>query len=87
MRYIFLSLTLLLFLDIGLKAAPGKNNFRAGSRFFPADNPRFRFTGRVDFSNPRQPRFWAPGVYIQARYKGSSCFVILNDEILYGTLS
>src|SRR5690606_1177863 len=29
-------------------------------------------------------RFWAPGVYIKARFEGTSCEILLNDELLYG---
>jgi hypothetical protein len=54
-------------------------------KFFSADSPNFQYTGRIDFSNPELPRFWAPGVYIKARFEGDSCVVELNDEVLYGT--
>jgi hypothetical protein len=48
--------------------------------FFTADNHQLQYTGRIDFSNPLKPRFWAPGVYIQAKFKGSSLEILLNDE-------
>jgi lysophospholipase L1-like esterase len=50
--------------------------------FFPATDTRFLYTGRIDFSDAAHPRFWAPGVYIKARFKGPSCKVILEDEVL-----
>lgn len=53
-------------------------------KFFPADYPFIQYTGRIDFSNPKLPRFWQPGVYITAKFTGSRCDVILNDEILWG---
>lgn len=53
-------------------------------QFFKADNPYIQYTGRIDFSNPALPRFWSPGVYIKAKFTGSYCEVILNDEVLYG---
>ena len=59
-------------------SAVGKN------RFFEADNTLFQYTGRIDFSNPKSPRFWTAGVYIQARFEGTSCEVIVNDEVLWG---
>jgi lysophospholipase L1-like esterase len=62
------------------KAIKDKNNFI----FFAADHPFIQYTGRIDFTNPKLPRFWQPGVYIQARFTGTHCEVILNDEILWG---
>jgi lysophospholipase L1-like esterase len=53
-------------------------------RFFGANDPYFQYTGRIDFSNHDLPRFWSPGVYIQARFKGSRCEIQLNDEVLWG---
>jgi len=53
-------------------------------RFFAADNPRIQYTGRVDFSDAKKPRFWAPGVYLTVRFRGPSCTVQLTDEVLYG---
>jgi lysophospholipase L1-like esterase len=53
--------------------------------FFPADHPYIQYTGRIDFTNPKLPRFWQPGVYITAKFVGTSCEIILNDEVLWGT--
>lgn len=53
-------------------------------RFFRADHPSIRYTGRIDFANPLLPRFWQPGVYFEAAFKGSYCEVIVNDEQLWG---
>jgi lysophospholipase L1-like esterase len=50
-----------------------------------ADNPAIQYTGRIDFSQPKRPRFWSPGVYIQAKFTGTACDVLLHDERLYGT--
>jgi Carbohydrate esterase 2 N-terminal/GDSL-like Lipase/Acylhydrolase family len=52
--------------------------------FFAADNPAIQYTGRIDFSNPKLPRFWQPGVYITAVFSGTHCEVIVNDEVLWG---
>ncbi|WP_461451739.1 SGNH/GDSL hydrolase family protein [Mucilaginibacter sp.] len=52
--------------------------------FFKADNPNIKYVGRVDFSNPSSPRFWNPGVYLQAKFKGTSLAITVNDELLYG---
>jgi lysophospholipase L1-like esterase len=53
-------------------------------KFYPADHRSIQFTGRIDFTDPKLPRFWQPGVYITARFKGPACYVIVNDEVLWG---
>jgi hypothetical protein len=62
----------------------GKKEIPDSLNYFPADNLNIQYTGRIDFSNPRLPRFWAPGVYIRAAFEGSSCDIVLHDEVLYG---
>jgi len=51
---------------------------------YGADHPNFQYVGRIDFSDPLAPKFWNPGVYIKAKFEGTSCIVLLNDEVLYG---
>jgi len=53
---------------------------------YDAKNPLIQYTGRIDFSNPLAPRFWSPGVYIKARFKGTKCEVLLNDESIVDEL-
>jgi lysophospholipase L1-like esterase len=53
-------------------------------KFFAANHKNIQYVGRVDFTNPLTPRFWASGVYILTRFKGPTCRVILNDEVLWG---
>jgi hypothetical protein len=53
-------------------------------KFFPAGNHNIQYYGRIDFANPLKPRFWSPGVYIKAKFKGTSCEVLLNDEVKDG---
>jgi lysophospholipase L1-like esterase len=48
--------------------------------FYAADNRQIEYTGRIDFSNLLKPRFWLPGVYLQAKFEGTSLEVDLNDE-------
>jgi lysophospholipase L1-like esterase len=54
-------------------------------KFYKANDPKIRYTGRIDFTNPELPRFWAPGVYISFSFIGTTCEIVLNDEELYGT--
>jgi len=63
-----------------LQASAQKNSLA----FYAADHPHIQYTGRIDFSNPKLPRFWQPGVYISIYFKGSYCDVIVNDEVLWG---
>ncbi len=53
------------------------------ANYYTADNPLIQYTGRIDFSNPKAPRFWSPGVYIQAGFTGTFCTITINDEELY----
>ena len=53
--------------------------------FFAADHPLIQYTGRIDFTNPKLPRFWQPGVYISFRFNGNECELLLNDEMLWGS--
>lgn len=62
------------------------NVFSQGkTTFFTADNPNFKYVGRIDFSNTALPRFWQPGVYITAQFSGASCEFTVNDEVPYET--
>ncbi|MBL7759761.1 MAG: hypothetical protein JNK08_03610 [Sediminibacterium sp.] len=61
------------------------NNNHADSTFYPAGNPAIQLTGRVDYSRPDQPRFWAPGVYINIRFRGTYCILDITDEVRWGT--
>jgi hypothetical protein len=68
---------------------PANGVKQGGSRelvFFPADHPDIQYMGRIDFSHPERPRFWAPGVEIRLKYKGPVCRVLIRDEVLYGNL-
>jgi len=53
--------------------------------FYPADHSYIQYMGRIDFSNPKLPRFWQPGVTISFRFKGADAEIILNDEQLWGS--
>jgi lysophospholipase L1-like esterase len=48
---------------------------------FKSDDPHIQYFGRIDFANPQAPRIWAPGVYIMAKFKGSKCQVLINDQV------
>jgi lysophospholipase L1-like esterase len=48
--------------------------------FIGAEDKNIQYTGRIDFSDPKKPRFWTAGVYIKAKFKGTSCEIVINDE-------
>jgi lysophospholipase L1-like esterase len=54
-------------------------------KFFAADHPYFQYTGRIDFSNRELPRYWLPGVYVRARFGGTQCAIVVQDEMLGGS--
>jgi len=56
----------------------------AKDSFYEADNKLIQYTGRIDFTDPKKPRFWTAGVYIQAKFEGTYCEIIVNDEMLWG---
>ncbi|MFI5450866.1 SGNH/GDSL hydrolase family protein [Pedobacter sp. UC225_61] len=55
-------------------------------QFFSADNPYIQYTGRVDFTNPAKPKFWASGAYVQVKFNGTSCTLQINDEMIWGKI-
>jgi hypothetical protein len=53
-------------------------------RMYEADDPNIQYTGRIDFTNPTQPRFALGATYATARFKGIGVSVLLKDEHRYG---
>jgi len=54
-----------------------KDNEASGS--INADNPNIQYIGRFDFSNPLKVTYEWSGVYIHAKFEGTSCSIRLND--------
>jgi lysophospholipase L1-like esterase len=74
----FLYLLLLITLsNISAKALNKHND----AKLFNADDPLIQYTGRVSLKNPHVPRIWASGVYMEAKFKGSKCEILINDEV------
>ena len=61
-----------------------KTTQQPSAKLIEADNPGIQYTGRIDFANPKRPKFWAAGVYIKAKFTGRSLDVVLNDEVYGG---
>lgn len=49
---------------------------------YKPDNRLIRYTGRIDFQNPAKPRLAGAGAYIRAKFRGSSCEILLEDQNL-----
>lgn len=62
----------------------GEKADKDDSIFYPADSPMIQYTGRIDFTNPKLPRFWQPGAYIDFKFSGTNCKIIVKDEVLWG---
>ncbi len=50
-------------------------------KWFPSYDRRIQYMGRIDFSNPKMPRFWDPGVVVRLRFRGMRCRIVLHDEV------
>lgn len=53
-------------------------------KLYSATDTLIRYVGRIDFAHPGLARFWNPGIYLSLYFKGSSCKVILQDQVQYG---
>ena len=42
------------------------------------------FVGRTDYSTKEAPKQWAAGGYFTFGFEGNTCYIELNDEVLYG---
>ena len=72
---------ILLFLSVNIAFA--KTN-KPDLKLYKASNTNIQYFGRIDFTNPLKPRFWSPGVYIKAKFKGTDCELLINDEVQGG---
>ena len=60
-----------------------QQNFVRKTHLYTPENPNIQYSGRIDFANPSAPRFSAPGVTIQARFRGVSAVVLMDDQYRY----
>ncbi|MFT3675855.1 MAG: SGNH/GDSL hydrolase family protein [Chitinophagaceae bacterium] len=59
-------------------------NGSTDSTRYPAGHEYIKIIGRTDRSNTAEPRFWASGVYMTIRFKGSYCVLEIKDEEKWG---
>lgn len=57
-----------------------RSNSELSENYYPGNNPNIHYVGRIDFSNPKRPKIWAPGAYMKIRFKGSSLKLIIGNE-------
>jgi len=69
--------TVLLFLSI----ISSTLSFAGSSVTIPADNKLIEYTGRIDFSNVKAPRFSYSGVSIRACFHGTSISAVMDDNV------
>ena len=73
------SILISLILFVSIASARTANHIKL--KLFKANNPNIQYFGRIDFSDPLKPRFWSPGVYLKARFKGTALDIVINDEM------
>lgn len=81
MKQIIYLLFILLIGSLSIANAKTKSD---NLKLFTPDNKHIQYVGRIEFSDPMKPRIWAPGVYIMAKFKGSKCGILINDEVAGG---
>ena len=48
---------------------------------YKADHKFINYSGRFDLTNRVRPKCWAPGACIHAKFRGTSCEIVINDEM------
>ena len=52
------------------------------TRIMP-DNNYIRYTGRIDFRDPLEPKLIGAGSYLELKFRGKACYAFLKDQNLY----
>jgi len=55
-------------------------NLKGEETMIQPDNPNINYYGRIDFSNPKEPRFDWPGIVIEANFEGTSISAVFDDK-------
>lgn len=56
---------------------------QTGDSMIRPDHPNIRYSGRIDFSQPAQPRLYGAGSYLEFKFKGRECEILLEDQHRY----
>ncbi|NQT24329.1 SGNH/GDSL hydrolase family protein [candidate division KSB1 bacterium] len=57
-------------------------NCQIGDSIIKPDHPNIHYTGRIDFSQPDKPRLHGAGSYLEFKFKGTDCKILLEDQHL-----
>lgn len=79
-KYSFLTPGAIALLILSCFVFPSNSQAQETYPLIAANNHNIQYIGRIDFKNPMAPRFSNPGVYIVARFAGSSCEIDMEDE-------
>lgn len=75
-----LAVCITVFLQMTSFSFPAVKQGDTSNGIINADNPNIQYVGRFDFSNPKKVVFDWPGVFICARFEGTSCSIRLQDS-------
>jgi hypothetical protein len=53
---------------------------RSRNHFYSSGDRRFHFVGRFDFTEENEAKVWAPGAYIEFKFIGTYCDIVVEDE-------
>ncbi len=53
----------------------------ADSTYYSGGDKLVSYTGRIDFSEKKAPKFWASGAYLQIKFKGTYCIALIDDQV------
>lgn len=56
------------------------------SLYYKGDDKKIRYTGRIDFSEKNAPKYWASGVYLEIKFSGTYCIVIIEDQVRWNKI-
>lgn len=68
---------------VGLSLIFGFDKLVYSSNLVPANDPDIQYYGRWDFTNPLAPTHSWPGVYVFAKFEGTSVGISTNDNFSY----
>ena len=69
-----------------LFSACSRTSSKHPSLFMP-DNDNIRYSGRIDFANPQNPKLSGAGACFELKFTGNSCDVFLRDQNLYNNFN
>ena len=52
-------------------------------KFYAGGDNLIHCVGRFDRTEPTAPKVWAPGAYIEFKFKGNFCEIELEDELRF----